>query len=302
MKSITLNTQDNLLKEQLYQTAVNGTLFSLNIPNAAWSRWLVGRLVGGWLSNILDVALEFDRKIVDESLTSACDWISGKCGLPILVNGGHRVPSEGPVLLAANHPGYFEGMAIAAQLPRQDLKVLVGGIPYFSHLPNMKKRIMYTDRSTEKNIHALRKVIQHLRSGGTVLIFPTGHADPDPDYMDGAHRRFEDWSDSIALILRRVPETQLVPVVVSGILEPQFLNHPLARMQSEMVPMQRVAGFFQIYAQFKSLDREPMSHPRVTFGQGIDGRTLTQQAGKNGMMPFIIKSCQDLLAHHMALR
>ena len=293
---------DDHLKEQLYRTAIDGVLFSLNVPNTGLTRRMVTLVIGRFLSNILDVALEFDRMIVDESLTSACAWISSKCGQPIKVNWAERIPATGPVLLAANHPGYFEGMAIAAQMPRQDLKVLVGGIPYFSHLPNMKKLIIYTDRSTEKNIQGLRKEIDHLRSGVIVLIFPTGHADPDPDYMQGAFRRFEDWSESIALILRRVPETRLVPVVVSGILEPQFLNHPLARRQKEMVPMQRVAGFFQIYAQFKSPNRPPMSHPRVTFGEPIGGHTLAEQGGKKDAMSHIINLCQNLLAEHMSLQ
>jgi hypothetical protein len=294
--------QDSNLKEQLYQTAINGTLFSLNIPNVGLTRWLVARVVGKWLSTILDLAFEFDRRIEEDSLTSASQWISEKCGLPVVVNWAERIPADGPVLLAANHPGYFEGMAIAAQLPRQDLKVLVGGIPYFSKLPNMKKHVMYTDRSTDRNIHALRQVIRHLRSNGIVLIFPTGHADPDPDTMEGAHRRFEEWSESIALILRRVPETRLLPAVVSGILEPKFLNHPLVRMQTEPVPLQRVAGFLQIYAQFGAADRPPMSHPRVSFGESVDGRTLVQQAGKKGVMSHIINLCQTLLAEHMALR
>jgi len=290
------------LKQKLYQTAITGILFSLNIPNLKVTRWGMERLVGRWLSSVLDIALEFDRQIEDESLTSACAWISEKCGHPVKVHGAENIPPDGPVLLIANHPGYFEGMAITAQLPRQDLKVLVGGIPYFSNLPNMKNRIMYTDRSTERNIVALRKVIRHLRSDGSVLIFPTGHADPDPDYMEGAHRRFEDWSDSIALIMARVPETRLVPVVVSGILEPQFINHPLARRQSELVPRMRVAGFFQIYSQFRSENRPPLSHPRVTFGVPIDGETLAKQPSKKKKMSLIIKRGQALLAEHMALR
>ena len=288
------------LKDQLFQTAINGTLFSLNIPNIRLTRWLAGKLFGGWLSNILDMALEFDERIVSHSLSSACLWLSEKCGRPVMVRGADRVPTEGPVLLAANHPGYFEGMAIAAQLPRQDLRVMVGGIPYFSHLPNMKERIMYTDRSTGRNIRALRMLIRHLSSGGIGLIFPTGHADPDPDSMDGAHRRFEDWSESLALIMRRVPETRLVPVVVSGILEPQFLNHPLARMQTETVPLQRVAGFLQIYSQFRTPNKPPMSHPRVSFGEPIEGQYLAQRVGKKACMPYIINRGQTLLAEHMA--
>ena len=290
------------LKQQLYQTAITGILFSLNIPDVKVTRWVMERLVGRWLSSVLDIALEFDRQIGDVSLTSACGWISEKCGFPVQVHGAENIPPDGPVLLVSNHPGYFEGMAITAQLPRQDLKVLVGGIPYFSDLPNMKKLIMYTDRSTEMNIVALRKAIQHLHSGGVVLIFPTGHADPDPDYMEGAHRRFEDWSESVALIMRRVPETRLVPVVVSGIIQPQFVNHPLARRQSELVPRMRVAGFFQIYSQFRTENRPPLSHPRVTFGEPIDGDTLAKQPGKKNQMSLIIKAGQELLAKHMTLR
>jgi len=290
----------NDLRAYLYQTGVQGILFILNLPDNRVTRRMVKRLFGRFFVNVIDKAVTFDEMIADRSLREACAWISACCGRLAGVHGIEKLPMEGPVLLASNHPGYFDTMAIAAQLPREDLRVMVGGVPYFTELPNTGKYIFYTDLTPSSSVRVLRKSVAHLRTGGMVLIYPTGQADPDPDVLPGASARLEDWSQSVAVMLRRVPETRLVPVTVSGILSARFLRHPLARVQPRQRYRQRVAELFQLYRQFRDAECPPLSAPRVSFGEPVSGGALLAQAGREGLMPAVLACARETLNIHMS--
>lgn len=289
------------LRAYLYQTGIEGILFVLNLPDNRVTRWIVEWLFGRFFANVIDTAVTFDEMIAERSLSEACAWIAARCGAPAMVYGVENIPVEGPALLACNHPGYFDTMAVAAQLPRDDLRVVVGGVPYFTELPNTSKFIFYTDLTQSSSVRVLRNCVAHLRAGGIALIYPTGQADPDPDVLSGASAQLEDWSRSVAVMLRRVPETRLVPVAVSGILSARFLRHPVARVQTRQRYRQRVAELFQMYRQFREADYPPLSAPRVSFGEAVSGGELLARAGKDGLMPAVIASARNTLDEHMVL-
>lgn len=291
---------DASLEKELRATGIDGIFFILNLPKTRLNYWVVDRLFGKLLARLVNHATTFDHRIEDESMTAACQWLADICGTPVKCLGAELIPENGPVLFASNHPGYFDTMVIAAQLPRQDLKVLVGGVPYFLNMPNIRKHIIYTDHTPASSVKALRESIWHLKKSGCVLIYPTGQADPDPDVVRGARNRYEDWSHSIALLLRRVPETRLVSTVVSGILNIRYLRHPFARIQPNSRYRQRVAEFFQLFAQFNKTDSPPLSSPRITFGKPIVGRKFLDQYGKDHLMSAVIQNAQDVHDKHMS--
>jgi hypothetical protein len=288
------------LREDLYNVAMQGVRFALHLPDNSLSNKLIERIFGRFFRGVIDVAVTFDEKVADESLHEACGYVSLICGKPAEVHGLENLPSDGPMLIVSNHPGYFEGMLTISYLRRDDFRLVVSGVPYFNQLPNTREYIFYTDHSEAENVMALRKAVAHLQDGGVFMIYPTGQADPDPDAMPGSSERLDDWSGSVALMLRRVPETQLVPVIVSGIVNPRFLRHPLALIQRERRPKIRVAELFQMYRQFGTTDCPPLSTPRLTFGPSVSGAELISQVGKRGIMPEVIRRERVLLGEHMA--
>ncbi len=290
---------DETFRDDFYDTAIRGVQFALRLPEARWANCLVERFFGRFMRTMIDVAATFDQLIEEQSINHACAWVSEKCGEPAEVHGAENIPSEGSVLLVSNHPGYFEGILTVANLPRQDIKVVVGGIPYFNHLPNARKHIFYTDQTDGANVNALRNSVRHLKSGGIFLIYPTGQADPDPDTMSGSMKRFNDWSESVALMLRRVPDAVLVPVIVSGIIAPKYFRHPLAMLPRDRRARIRAAGLFQIYRQFSAPDIPPISRPRLSFGRPVSTEELMQDQGKSGMMSAVTSHARDLLTTHM---
>lgn len=297
--STTANTPEAQLRAYLHKIALQGVLFVLNLPETRFTRWLVYRFFGRLFTNVIDVAVEFDRRIGAQGVQAGCQYVALCCGTPAKVHGVENIPAEGPLLLAANHPGFFDTMVILGQLPRDDVRVVVGGVPYFTEMPHAREYIFYTDQSPQQRVRVLRESVRHLRQGGAVLIYPTGMADPDPDHMEGAHEQIELWSESVALMMRQAPQTLLVPVFVSGILAPRFLNHPIARVQPNRRYRQRVGEFFQLYRQFRQVDVPPMAQPRLSFSRPVSLPELAGTTGGKDILPAVIGRAQDALALHM---
>lgn len=288
------------LHTELYKVGMQGVRFSLSLPDTTLVNRVIHRIFGSFLTGVIDAAVTFDEMIAERSVNEACAWISSVCGEPPEVVGVENIPAEGPVLLVSNHPGYFEGMLLIGQMPREDIRIVAAGVPYFKKLPHARPHFFYTDHSEGENVAALRKAVSHLKEGGAFMIFPTGQADPDPDAMAGSSQRLEDWSESVALMLRRVPETKLVPAVVSGIVKPGFLRHPLALIQKSRRPRIRVAELLQMYRQFGTRDHPPISRPRLTIGEPVSGEELIAQVGRRKIMADVVRRERALLGDHMS--
>ncbi|MEJ2759398.1 MAG: 1-acyl-sn-glycerol-3-phosphate acyltransferase [Anaerolineales bacterium] len=287
------------LKDFLRNKGYEGIFYTLNWPRTALTERLVNRLFGGIVETLLDLGVTFDHKIGEESVNAACQWVVDQCGTPIDVHGVDLIPNEGPVLIASNHPGLFDSMVIISMLQRQDLKIVAGGVHYFAELPNARQYLLYLDAETSTRVLALRGAIRHLEAGGCVLIFPTGETDPDPDAVPGARERLAEWSDSVALMLRRVPECKLVPTAVSGILNPRYMKHLITRIQPNPRYRPRVAELMQIFAQFRKPGLPPLSKPRVTFGQAITGGELLTRGGKSDLMRHVRMLAENILEEHL---
>ena len=91
----------------------------------------------------------------------------------------HDVPKTGALVVVCNHPlGGLEGIMLARSLleHRSDVKVLTNSllcrIKQFENLFIGVDVIGKTD--TKKNVNGLKQLFEHIKSGGAVLIFPSG--------------------------------------------------------------------------------------------------------------------------------
>jgi hypothetical protein len=151
-----------------------------------------------------------------------------------------------------------------------------------------------------ERLGAVREMIQHLKDGGAVIIYPGGHLDPDPALMPGgAAERLHGWFRSVALLLRHAPETQFVATIVSGVLEPRLLAHPLTRLAPEGWQRQKLAEMLQIAPQLLFQTRHTVK-PRVTFGEPVTIATLRGQGEPGDLHQAIVDRAQQVLALHLA--
>lgn len=94
--------------------------------------------------------------------------------------------------------------------------------------------------------------------------FPGGQIEPDPALHPDAADSLKRWSDSIDLLARLVPELTVLPVAVSGVISPNALRSPLARLYRTDKQREWVAATLQVM-----LPRYRDTHVTVRFGQPI---------------------------------
>jgi hypothetical protein len=212
-------------------------------------------------------AAAFDISVAQKGFhRSAQEWLSRwVAGLNIF--GKDHLPAEGPVLIATNHPGTFDGLAVAAALQRSDLKIVASGNPFFRSLPNVRETFIYVTRDTHVRMAAFRDILRHLKAGGALLIFPYGRVEPDPLYFkQEARQTLARWSNSLELILRKAPQAKLVFAVNSGFVAPEYLRLPLLRLYRSIEKQQILAEFIQVIQQ-TVFNRQTSFKPGIVFSE-----------------------------------
>ncbi len=235
-----------------------------------------------------DVAAKFDSDVAAYGLREAACRLLPRFTREVQVQGEENVPAEGPLLVVANHPGTVDVVAIAARLPRPDLKIVVsGGVPFFHQLSATCDHLIFSGIDAIGKMNVLRSSIRHLQEGGAVLIFPNGGIDPDPSIMPGWLEAVETWSRSLDVILRRAPAAQVLVTAVSGVLHPRWVHSPVTWLRKGRRNQQRVAEFLQIIQQM-FIPNSLLVSPKVSFAEPLQ---FTPQ-GKEPLMPAIIESAK----------
>ena len=170
----------------------------------------------------------YDEIVGESGLAAGGAWALGRMARRVEVEGRENVPTEGPLLLVANHPGLADALALFATVPREDLRVVAAERPFLAALPNTSRYLIpVSEASHPKRFGAVRIATRHLKGGGAILTFPGGKIEPDPAVLPGALQALERWSESLDLFARLVPGLTIVPAVVSGVLSPTALHNPL---------------------------------------------------------------------------
>jgi Acyltransferase len=169
----------------------------------------------------------YDEIVGASGLAAGGAWALERMVRRIEVEGRENVPTEGPLLIVANHPGLADSLALFATVPRRDLRVVAAERPVLKALPNTSRYLMSISEASPGRLGVVRTAARHLTGGGAVLTFPGGKIEPDPAVLPGAVESLERWSESLDLFARLVPGLTVVPAVVSGVLSPTALRNPL---------------------------------------------------------------------------
>ena len=251
-----------------------------------------------------EIFAQFDQDVAALGLGEAARRLLLHFAEPATAVGVENIPQKGPLLITSNHPGTVDGVSIVASVPRDDIKVIVGGMPFLQKLPVASDYTIVAQRTTDSVVrgNVIRQSIRHLEDGGTVLIFPSGRIDPDPAVLPGAMESLNDWSRSIALMLRRVPQTHLLPTITSGVLDERFTRTPLTMLRSDVVGKRRIMEFLQIMRQLVFGERYPV-RPLVTFDTPftLEDIGITNSRESDKILQTIIERARNLLNEHLTL-
>jgi hypothetical protein len=248
-------------------------------------RALLGAALAPSLRRFAVWALKFDAAVSEEGFPEACLRLLAQLSKSVTVLCAAPPPQDGPLLIVSNHPGGVDGLALAAGLRRKDVRIVATGMGFLRHLPATAQHLLFSSQDAGQRMAVARGMLRHLRSGGAVLIFPTGTVDPDPELIPGLESTIGDWSLSLSLLLERVPETRLLAAVTSGVLLPWAYRHPLPRLRRVPRDQQKAAEILQIARQAISARAiRPAVHVSLGTADRFPGGSLPGWIRERGLM------------------
>ena len=272
-----------------------GSIGFRNSPLAHRIIWLLFRPVTDRLAQI---GLTFDRNVSQIGFSKAMGFALEDFASSVTARGTEDFPPEGPLLVVSNHPGTIDSLVVSSQLQRDDLHLISGDIPFLRSLPHAHEYFYCISDDQNVRMVAARKAIRHLKAGGAVLIYGFGHIDPDPAVYDDAQPYLDDWSPSIDLFLKAVPEAGLLLSIVSHVVTPKWRNSLLYRLRADPVDRRRLVEFGQVISQLLFPHRLMLS-PFISFARPVGVDELRRESGTSRVLPAVITRAKALLVEHM---
>jgi hypothetical protein len=206
---------------------------------------------------------DFDSRVGQTDLASASRAIMQNIYVrDVRVHGREYVPHSGPALFLSNHPGMADTISLFAAIHRPDLKIIALHRPFLESLTNTTSRLFFIDNDPAKRMKAVRQVANHLKSGGSALTFPAGSIEPDPLVYPGAMDSLANWTDSAGVFVRFARDTQIVPVLVSGVIWERTARHWLTRFKRTRLEREKLAAALQLLAMIVRDARPTTVHVR----------------------------------------
>ncbi|MDP2990991.1 MAG: 1-acyl-sn-glycerol-3-phosphate acyltransferase, partial [Kiritimatiellota bacterium] len=212
-------------------------------------RWLLGPLFYLPAHHFAHIFARLDNEVPYSGLSGGARLVLPDFSLHVNSRGAEFIPASGPLLVVSNHPGAYDSLAITASIPRKDVKIVVSDVKFVHSLRAASQYFIYVPPETAGRMAVLRSAIQHLKNGGALLIFAHGEVEPDPAVSPGASQSIQDWSPSVEIMLRKVPDAWLQIVIASHMLLPQFFNSPIARLRRQPHTRQKLAEVTQVIQQ-----------------------------------------------------
>jgi len=277
------------------ETLVEEVFFALGCSRDGVIRKLLGplaRLPAGRLGRI---AARADCEVGLSGLSGGARLILPDLSVWPVARGVENIPREGPLLIVSNHPGGFDSLAVMSSVPRKDLKVVISDVALTRVLSNARRYFIYIPEKNAGRSKALWESVGHLKNGGALLIFAHGEVEPDPELGPGASETIEEWSRSVEIMLRRIPETWLQVTIVSGAVMAKFMNSPITRIRKAAAERQKLAEVLQICRQML-FPRSVRTDIHISFAKAVRAMDL---AG-NDLMLAVIRMARRLLEDHLA--
>jgi 1-acyl-sn-glycerol-3-phosphate acyltransferase len=225
--------------------------------------------------------VEYDSALGERGSYRGAEWVVARATGGLAVTGAEHIPSTGPLLVVANHPGLADAVSLLASMRREDAWIVTANYPFLRALRSANRRFLFVDA----HCTALRHIVRRLRAGDAVLLFPAGGLEPDPARTPiGARDSLATWSQSIELIARLARDTRILPAVVSGAVSQSAFDHPLARRRSPARERQRLASLLQLAVP--AFQHQPVS---VRFGRPIS-------ASAEGVQRRVFAAMSELMA------
>jgi 1-acyl-sn-glycerol-3-phosphate acyltransferase len=289
--------EDSQTIQKLSDSLIDEVVGSVGLPKTHFTHWLGWRLFRKITDRFANIGTTFENIVESDGLPKASDYCLSLFCKDLKVSGVQNIPLSGPLLVATNHPGAYDGLTVFSNLPRNDIKWISTEIPFFRLLPHLESHMLFASRVDSRNrMVVLRNAIQHLKNGGVLVYFAAGHRDPDPDVYHGALKSMDGWLDIYDVFFKYVPDLTVLPVVISGVVGQHWAKHWLPRIRRKQIDQQRLSEFGQVISQLLHPGKYYLS-PSVSFGKPLSKVQLT--SANETTLQMVISEAKVLLRQHV---
>jgi putative hemolysin len=215
-----------------------------------------------------------------------------------------RIPSEGGVVITANHPfGGLDGLLAIAAIGRRrrDLRILANA--ELARIEELRSLIIPVDpfggaKAARANVAGLRRALRWLEGGGALLVFPAGEV--SHLHLRSASITDPPWSATSARLVR-MAGMPVVPLYIAGansvlfqiagllhprlrtlLLPAELANKSGARVETRIgAPIaparyrqidsdQHLAAYLRLRTYGLKADTEPAASEPATLGRGVE--------------------------------
>jgi len=282
------------LESQLSESLIDVIVAAFGFPTTKTYHNIFWPLFRNLTDHMAYIGVKFDQMINSDGLPAASEWVLTHFCRDIQLHGVEFIPDQGPLLVVSNHPGTYDALAIFSMLEGHNIRSVSSGIPFLELLPNARQIFLFAPReNVRERMLVFRRAIKHLQEGGTVIYFGSGHRDPDPTVYPGAERAIDNWLNVFDTFYKYVKGLKLLPMIVSGVISPEWVKHPITWLRRDQLGKQRLSIISQMIFQLRKPGKLMLS-PRISIGVPISENDLRREVGSDKLHPAVINHVKKL--------
>jgi len=290
---------DKLVKN-LSESLIDEIVAAVGLPTTKFNHAIFRVLFNKSINQFAYFGLTFDQIASEQGLPAASEWGLANFCEGVKAHGLENIPENGPLLVVSNHPGAYDGLVLFSKLVGHTIRSVSSEIPFIHLLPNTRQYFLFAPRKdVRERMLVMRNAVHHLREGGAVVYFASGHRDPDPTVYPEGIKPIDNWLDSFDVFFKYVKDLRVLPVIMAGMISPKWVNHPITCLRKKQIDKQRLAEFGQVITQFRKPGRL-MLNPEISFGRPFTEDDLRQVVGQGRLYPAVIARAKALFRESSA--